>query len=105
MQYTLPIRAIGWRLVEDGRLSNTYDLRPGRLFPDYWQRLKATLSPEGSITVNGIEIPLYSNDTLWVGEEMREDEDRISLYLGSDANDIEKRAAIDFERRGAGVPA
>ena len=90
-------------LQKDGRLSNTSDLRPGRLFPDYWERLKATLTPQGSITVHGVDVPLYSNDTLWIGEEMREDEDRISLYIGSDADDIQKRADMDFARRGAGV--
>ncbi|MBE2223534.1 MAG: hypothetical protein IAF02_18480 [Anaerolineae bacterium] len=90
-------------LQKNGRLSNLSDLRPGRLFPDYWERLKATLTPQGNITVNGIDMPLFSNDTLWVGEEMREEEDRISLYIGSDADDIQQRAAIDFERRGAGV--
>ncbi len=91
------------KLQKDGRLSNTCDLRPGRLFPDYWERLKATLTPQGGITVNGVDIPLYNNDALWVGEEMRSEEDRISLYLGSDATDIQKRATIDLERRG--VPA
>jgi hypothetical protein len=90
-------------LQKDGRLQNKYDLRPGRLFPDYWARLKETLDPQDSITVNGIDLPLFSNDALWVGEEMREEEDRISLYLGSDADDIKTRAAADFERRGMSV--
>jgi len=92
-------------LQKDGRLQNIYDLRPGRLFPDYWARLKATLKPQSSIDVTGINIPLYSSDTLWVGEEMREEEDRISLFVGADAEDIKRRAAVDFERRGMAVPA
>jgi len=96
---------VAGKLKENGRLSNTSDLRPGRLFPDYWGRLKATLTPQGSITVNGVDVPLYSNGALWIGEEMRSDEDRISLYLGFDADDIQERADIDFARRGAGVPA
>jgi hypothetical protein len=90
-------------LQQDGRLQNIYDLRPGRLFPDYWARLKATLKPQSSIDVNGINIPLYSSDTLWVGEEMREEEDRISLFVGADAEDVKKRAAVDFDRRSVGI--
>lgn len=95
---------VAGKLKENGRLSNTSDLRPGRLFPDYWERLKSTLTPQDGITVNGIDIPLYSNGALWIGEEMRKEEDRISLYLGSDATDIHKRASADLERRGAGAP-
>lgn len=96
---------VAGKLKENGRLSNIYDLRPGRLFPDYWERLKATLTPQDGITVNGIDIPLYNNGALWVGEEMREEEDRISLYLGSDATDIHTRASADLDRRHVGEPA
>jgi hypothetical protein len=87
-------------LLTDGRLHDLHDLRPDRLFPDYWERLKVTLNPEGSIPVNGITIPIYSNSYVWVGLEVRADEDRYSLYVGRDAESLRRRIQIDFERRG-----
>ena len=92
-------------LLADNRLKDLYDLRPDRLFPAYWQRLQTVLEPAGAITVNGIEISLYSNASLysngliWIGLETRHDENRYSLFVGKDAEDVSHHAAQDFQRR------
>lgn len=92
-------------LFADNRLKDLYDLRPDRLFPAYWQRLQSTLQPAGRTMVNGIEMPLYSDASLshgtpiWIGVETRHDENRYSLYVGKDAEDVRYHAAQDFRRR------
>ena len=92
-------------LLADNRLKDLYDLRPDRLFPAYWQRLQTALEPAGTIAVNGIEMPLYSNASLysnglvWIGLETRHDENRYSLFVGKDAEDVRYHAAQDFQRR------
>lgn len=87
-------------LQTDKRLNDLYDVRPDRLMPDYWERFKETLKPVGQVEVQHIELPLYKNGTVWVGVEAREEEDRYSLFLGKDADDVQQHAAVDFKRRG-----
>lgn len=87
-------------LKTDKRLKDPFDLRPDRLFPDYWERLKATLSTSEPITVNGMTLPAYANENGLLALEERKDEGRYSLYLGKDAEDLQARVAVDLERRG-----
>ena len=87
-------------LQTDKRLHNLYDLRPDRLMPPYWERLKATLTPQGSIEAGSIEMPLYSNSHLWFGVEIRSDEGRYGLFIGKDMEDVRRQAVRDFKRRG-----
>ena len=92
-------------LLAGNRLKDLYDLRPDRLLPAYWQRLQSVLEPAGTITANGIEMPLfsnaslYSNGLLWIGLETRGGENRYSLFVGKDAEDVRSHAVQDFERR------
>ena len=91
-------------LLTAKRLKNLYDLRPDRLLPAYWERLEASLTPEGSIMVNGLELPLYSNSYLWIAVETRdEDPVRYSLFVGENAVGVQRRAQQDFDRRGIRV--
>ena len=87
-------------LLTDKRLHDLHDLRPDRLFPAYWERLEMALEPQGSIQVGPMEMPVYSNNYVWIGVEMRPEEARYSLFVGKDASDIQRRALIDFARRG-----
>ncbi|MBK8989000.1 MAG: hypothetical protein IPM39_23500 [Chloroflexi bacterium] len=90
-------------LMADGRLADPHDLRPDRLFPDYWKRLETTLTPQGSTAVNRFTLPLYSSPDVWVGLEPRPEEERYSLFIGEDAQAVVERAAADFARRGYAV--
>ena len=87
-------------LIQDGRLSDLYDLRPGRLFPDNWEHLKQNLNPQEPITIRGAELPVYTNGDTMIALEMRPEENRYSLYLGANIEDLTKRAEADFARRG-----
>jgi hypothetical protein len=90
-------------LLADHRLANSHDLRPDRLFPDDWDRLRSRLTPVGGITVYGVGLPLYrAADGTMIALEKRPEEDRYSLYLGSDQEDVQARAERDFARRGIG---
>jgi hypothetical protein len=71
-QEVLTLReVVALALQADGRLPDRDDLRPDRLFPDYWARLEATLRPEGSVAVNGFQLPLYSGSHAWLALESR----------------------------------
>ena len=87
-------------LLTDNRLTNIHDLRPDRLFPNYWERLKATLTPEGHIKANDIEMPIYSNNFVYIAVETRPDENRFSLFVGKDVENVRRRAEEDLTRRG-----
>jgi hypothetical protein len=94
-------------LRADGRLQDFADLRPDRLWPDYWDRLEATLTAEELIlmagrdaTADGIEIALYHNGQLVVAAERRPSEGRMSLFVGQSLEDVRQRVARDYVRRG-----
>ena len=93
-------KSVASALIQDNRLSNTYDLRIGRLFPKYWERLESVLVAQDPITVNSIELPVYNNGDIVIALESRPEENRYSLYLGANIDDLTKRAEADFARRG-----
>ncbi len=92
-------------LKEDGRLADTYDLRPDRMFADLWDELVTTLEKvDGDIQVNGVTLPLYKDaEGMFIGLEIRPNEERYSLFLGADRDEVEERARHDFSRRGIGL--
>jgi hypothetical protein len=95
-------------LMADRRLKDKYDLRPDRLMPDYWARLRVTLTPEplklevfdNNGTANGAKIDLYRSGGLQIAVETRSDENRFGLFLGRDTSDLRDRVARDYLRRG-----
>ncbi len=87
-------------LQKDGRLNHVHDLRPDRLMPGYWERLKATLVDEGELVVSGQVVELYGNGRITIGVEYRKEEDRYGLFFGSSKKNVCNRIALDFKRRG-----
>ena len=92
-------------LSDDHRLTSPYDLRPDRLFADKWEEVKQHLEKAGDpIEISGQFIEVFTmKDGMWVGLENRPNEDRYSLYLGADRQDLTDRAKRDFLRRGIGL--
>ena len=90
-------------LGKDGRLPNPDDLRIGRLFPDRWQQLRRHFSPDGDIAAGSKMLSLFRDGDILIGLESRPREDRYSLFLGRDTDDIRQRARTDFSRRGVHV--
>lgn len=91
---------IACALQRDKRLTNPLDLRPDRLMPSYWQRLERILDCVGKTAVGNTTIPLYKKDNLYFGLEIREDEERYGLFLGTSVQDVTERARADYARRG-----
>lgn len=94
-----------WELVAeslqaDGRLQNSFDLRPDRLFPYLWEEMKTHLHAERPLTINQIELQQYRDGLRWLALEPRPDEERFGLFLGSSAADLSRRVQTDFRRRG-----
>jgi hypothetical protein len=87
-------------LQKDGRLNDLYDLRPDRLLPEYWDKLKVTLTPEGTVTVKEQEHEVYSFGSLWLAVETRPNEERYGLYLGDSESGVRGRMTRDYIRRG-----
>ncbi len=88
-------------LIADKRLIEDYDLRPDRLRPRYWARVKATLEPHPAKLVYGdTTFDLYSGGRSITAVEYRQDEDRYSLYIGHTLDDLRQRTAQDLVRRG-----
>ncbi len=86
-------------LKADNRLVNQFDLRPDRLMPAYWKRLKATLEAQGVVEIGSQHLELYKLGAMWLMVEPRDDEDRYGLYIGSSADDVTRRVKADFTRR------
>jgi hypothetical protein len=88
-------------LMADQRLRDSSDLRPDWLMPDYWVKVRATLKPyPARLVYEGQELAVYQNGRGIVAVEYRRNEDRYSLYLGKDIDDLRRRTATDFVRRG-----
>lgn len=87
-------------LQADGRLQNSFDLRPDRLFPYLWEEMKSHLHAERPLSINQIELPQYRDGLHWVALETRPDEERFGLFLGRTADDLAARVRADFQRRG-----
>lgn len=90
-------------LGKDGRLPNRDDLRIGRLFPNRWQQMRRHLTPEGDIAASSKMLSLFRDGDTMIGLESRPQEERYSLFLGRDIDDIRQRARTDFDRRGVHV--
>ena len=87
-------------LRTDNRLNDVFDLRPDRLSHDYWMRLKEQSQPQGSITLGGQEVTIYTKEKTWFGVEERTDEARYGLYIEASREGVIKQIATDFQRRG-----
>jgi len=88
-------------LIADKRLKDPYDLRPDRLLPDFWERVKKTLKLQSQKLVFGdTTFEIYKNGKGIIAVEYREDEDRYSFYIGKDIDDLRDRTAKDLVRRG-----
>ncbi|RME79115.1 MAG: hypothetical protein D6784_01235 [Chloroflexi bacterium] len=88
-------------LIADYRLRDNFDLRLDRLLPEYWEKVKRTLKLyPARLTTALMALDVYQNGRGLIGVEYREDEDRYSLYLGKDLEDLRDRVARDFVRRG-----
>jgi hypothetical protein len=96
---TLVAEALG----KDGRLPNPADLRIGRLFPNRWQQLRHQLEADGDLVANGKMLALFRDGETLIGLESRPKEERYSLFFGRDADDLRRRARLDFDRRGLHV--
>jgi hypothetical protein len=88
-------------LIADKRLKENYDLRPDRLLPEYWIKVQATLKPYPARLVSDDKtLDVYQNGRGLIAVEYRDDEDRYSLYIGKNLDDLYSRTAKDFVRRG-----
>ena len=93
-------RIVAEALKTEKRLNNIYDLRPDRLQPAFWDKLKPNLVSSGITKINGKDVELFTSDGLHVGLEFREKEERYGLFLADSASDLESRISSDFTRRG-----
>ena len=96
--------AVAAALLADGRLRQSLDLRPDRLFAAQWDALQATLVEERPFTITGAELLRYRDGSVWLAVESRQEEDRFGLYLGSSDAELDQRVQADFFRRER-VPA
>jgi len=94
-------------LRKDGRLDSPYDLRPDRVFPDETKDLLATLMLQPyqlkfSTAVNEDmpAIPIFRNGKSYLAAEHRRAQDRYSIYIGGDPQDLPERLSSDLDRRG-----
>ncbi len=87
-------------LMADGRLNNTFDLRPDRLYTTHWQEIEAQLYAEEPLQINQFELPQYRDGLHWIAVEPRPEEERFGLFLGRTAQDLAQRVRADFQRRG-----
>lgn len=88
-------------LIADKRLKGNYDLRPDRLLPEYYERVKATFENYSArLTFDDTIMEVYRSGKAMIAVENRLDENRYSLFLGHTMEDLRGRAARDFVRRG-----
>lgn len=88
-------------LINDNRLTINLNLRVDRLMPDYWERVKSNLTKlDRDMTYEGIKLPMYQVEKMLIALEYRSVEDRYSLFLGKDDDDLVKRVTSDLMRRG-----
>lgn len=87
------------QLIIDGRLNNANDLRPDRLMPAYWNRLRQLLTHEEDTAVASQPISLYTIDNRWLGMENRPHEERYGLFFGDTKAKLISRIEQDLQRR------
>lgn len=93
-------RIVAEALKTDKRLTDTFDLRPDRLQPAFWDKLKPNLTSAGSTQIKNKTIDLYTSDALNIGVEYRQQEDRYGLFLDESGASLTERISADFTRRG-----
>ena len=87
-------------LIADKRLKDEHDLRADRLLPEYWEKIQPSMQTVSSkLWYNGTAFDLYQEGKYLLAIEYRSDEDRYSLYIGTNPGDLQKRAAADLIRR------
>lgn len=87
-------------LIADGRLKDPQNLRADRLFPDYWEGLKAHLKPQNEyLTAGKMKLPVYRNGNYFIAVEDRPEEHRFGLFLGSDMATVRSGVVRSFARR------
>jgi hypothetical protein len=94
-------------LIADRRLNDPFDLRPDRLFPEGWERLRQRLLPQPyRLTYPAADgrrmltMRVYRHGKKYLVAEHRQHEDRYNLFLGEDPFDLQRRVARDLARRG-----
>ena len=88
-------------LIADKRLKENFALRPDRLLPAYWTQVQATLKPyPAKLVGDELTLEVYQNGRGMIAVEYRHNEDRYSLYIGEDIDDLCERTAKDLVRRG-----
>lgn len=92
---------ISQALMADNRLAQDLDLRIDRLLPDYWSKLQTKLEARiDKLAYRDKTLDMYQTGPLLVAVERRTDEDRYSLYIGHNPEDLRQRAGQDLARRG-----
>ena len=88
-------------LISDHRLMTNLNLRVDRLMPDSWERIKSNLTKlDRDMVYEGIKLPMYEGENVVIALEYRSAEDRYSLFLGQNDEDLCQRVASDLMRRG-----
>ncbi|MEM7334449.1 MAG: hypothetical protein AAF490_20395 [Chloroflexota bacterium] len=87
-------------LQQDKRLTDLYHLRPDRLMPSYWERLKKTSDFLEDTTVGNSSFPLYKNGNVYFAVEKRLEEERFGLFIGESKTAIVEHVTADLKRRG-----
>lgn len=88
-------------LMADNRLSHANDLRADRLMPNYWNHLLTKLEVETPELVVGNKVlPIYRYKDSVIALEARPIENRPSIFVGKNRDDISQRIRQDFIRRG-----
>ncbi len=87
-------------LMADNRLTNNYNLRADRLMPDHWKQVRTNLIPlPRKMVYHGFKLPLYQGQDFVLALEYRDTEDRYSLYIGKNNEDLYNRVTRDLIRR------
>ena len=88
-------------LIADKRLKGNYELRLDRLLPEYYEQVKTTFEDyPARLTFDETTLKVYRSGKAMIAVENRVEENRYSLFLGHNMEDLRERAARDFVRRG-----
>ncbi len=86
-------------LKRDNRLEDSYDLRPDRLMPSYWERLKKTSDLLEETMMGNTPIAHYKSGHLYFAVEKRPEEDRFGIFMGESKTAVCDRITADLKRR------
>jgi hypothetical protein len=88
-------------LRADGRLDDDVELRADRLQPELWIQVRHTLRPTPFLlTTRAREFAVFAHARGFAAAEPRRGEDRFTLHLGTDPEDLRRRMADELVRRG-----